>query len=50
MPVMSVPGDTEEVRTPEPNMNSKPDKILTLVCWKVHVFSGGVWEAVLRIT
>lgn len=47
--VMLVFGDTEEVRIFEFNMNSKFDKIFIFVCWKVYVFSGGVWEVVFRI-
>lgn len=34
---MSVPGDTKEVRIPEPDRTSNPDKSLTLVCWKLHL-------------
>ena len=47
MPVMSVPSDTEEVRIPEPRMNLNRDKILTLVCWKLHLFNAVVQESVL---
>lgn len=47
MPVMPVPGDPEEVRIPEPQRNQNPDKILTPVCWKLHLFKAAVQESVL---
>lgn len=36
---MSVRSDTQEVRIPEPHMNLNPDKILTLVCWRLLLLS-----------
>lgn len=47
---MSVPSDTEEVRIPEPRMNLNPDKILTFVCWKLHLFSAIAQESVLWVS
>lgn len=44
---MSVLSDTGEVRIPEPDMNLNPDKILTPVCWKLHLSNAVVQESVL---
>lgn len=44
---MSVPSDAEEVRIPEPRMNLNLGKILTLACWKLHLFNAVVQRSVL---
>lgn len=47
MRVRSVPSDTEKGRIPEPHMNLTPDKMLTLVCWKLHLLNAVGQESVL---
>ena len=44
---MSVSSNIAEVRIPEPNMNLNPAKILTFVCWNLHLFNSVVQEPIL---